>query len=170
MNSTKPTVVVVFTKNNARVLRNPENIEQYLAMDNAIIEPDLSEVQGIPPHYWSLVDGKVVKKGFREGLARARHIRKHGAVNHDHTVGPDLYTPVIEIATTSPIVEVIKQYPPTEILEVTPEVLVEVIIDTTPVELIALPAVILEVPEILPAIPQKLPLLLRIWRWLCRLF
>ncbi len=73
--------VVVFTENNARILINPEHIELYADMPNAVIDPDLSGVVKVPPHLWKLQDGKIVKMGLRESINRIKHIDANGANN-----------------------------------------------------------------------------------------
>lgn len=79
--------VVVFTDNNARILHNPENLRDYKAMKNAIIDPDLKSVAGVPPHLWKLVAGKVVIMDEAESKARENHIAIHGAINsHEQRV------------------------------------------------------------------------------------
>lgn len=47
-------VVVIFTEQNARILVNPENIEQYYALPNASVDPDLTLVKGLSPDNWKL--------------------------------------------------------------------------------------------------------------------
>lgn len=94
--------VVVFTENNARVLTNPDNIEHYRAMDNCLIDPNLDEVRLIPPQYWTVKDGTVVRMSFRELLARARHIRDNGVVN-SFELPPELIKEV-EVYTPTPTV------------------------------------------------------------------
>lgn len=56
--------VVVFNKYGARILVNPG--DAYDNVKDSIINPDLTEVKGLPPHYWKLVDGKVVPKTEKE--------------------------------------------------------------------------------------------------------
>ena len=48
--------VVVFTENNARILINPSNIEAYKDKPKASVNPDLSLVNGVDPHFWKLID------------------------------------------------------------------------------------------------------------------
>lgn len=73
--------VVIFTENNARILTNPENIEAYKNIPNSVINPDLKSVEGVPPHLWKLVDGKVVQKTEEESHQTLEHIKKYGAIN-----------------------------------------------------------------------------------------
>lgn len=57
-------IVVVFNKYGARILVNPG--DAYDNSQDTIINPDLTEVKGLPPHYWKLVDGKVLPKTIIE--------------------------------------------------------------------------------------------------------
>lgn len=71
-------VIVVFTKNNARVLVNPEKFPK----DNYILNPDLSLVKGIPPHLWKLnKDGQIIPMKGQEIHNRLVDIEKHGSDN-----------------------------------------------------------------------------------------
>lgn len=51
--------VVIFTENNARIVTNPEDLDYFKRLPNALINPDFSKVKGIPPHFWKCVDGKL---------------------------------------------------------------------------------------------------------------
>lgn len=51
--------VVIFTENNARILVNPEKIEEFDSKPNAFVNPDLSLVKGIEPQFWKYLKGKV---------------------------------------------------------------------------------------------------------------
>ncbi len=73
--------VVVFTNNNARLLLNPENLSAYEAMPNAVINPDLSGVLRLPPHFWKLKDGKVVKLEDSDITLRIADIGQRDAIN-----------------------------------------------------------------------------------------
>lgn len=72
--------VVIFTANNARILQ-VEDSDPYKSMSNALVDPDLKGLRGIPPHHWKLVDGKVVEMTPVEKASRDSHIEKHGADN-----------------------------------------------------------------------------------------
>lgn len=51
--------VVVFTRNNARVIY-VEDITPYIGNRNSVINPDMSKVIGIAPHFWKYsVNGPV---------------------------------------------------------------------------------------------------------------
>jgi hypothetical protein len=69
--------VIVFTSNNAGILTNPD-MRPYVGRPNVLIDPDLSKVQGIAPHYWKLSNGNVVPLSPPEKLLRDRHIRLFG--------------------------------------------------------------------------------------------
>lgn len=73
--------VVIFTSNNARILSNPENIDQYRDLKDCVIDPDLTLVQGLSPHHWKLLDGKVTPMTAEEQIIREEIINKHGADN-----------------------------------------------------------------------------------------
>ncbi len=73
--------VVVFTNNNARLLLNPENLSAYEAMPNAVINPDLTGVLKLPPHFWQLKDGKVVKLEDSDITLRIADIGQRDAIN-----------------------------------------------------------------------------------------
>jgi hypothetical protein len=44
--------VVIFNKHGAHVLINPHNLEELAKKPNVIVNPDLSQVQGVPMHLW----------------------------------------------------------------------------------------------------------------------
>lgn len=75
--------VVIFTPNNARIIRNPsaEALESFVKWPNVVIDPDLSKVEGLPPHFWKLVDGEIVPLDAAEQTARQNHIEKFGVDN-----------------------------------------------------------------------------------------
>jgi hypothetical protein len=80
--------VVIFTKNNARVLTNPKNLDHYVGHPAALINPDLSLVAGEPPHFWKLDNGKIVPMTRPEKLERLEHHRQHGVDNDIGFVRP----------------------------------------------------------------------------------
>lgn len=47
--------VVVFTQNNARILVNPPDLTKFDGKPNTFINPDLSLVTGVEPHFWKLL-------------------------------------------------------------------------------------------------------------------
>lgn len=73
--------VVVFTKNNARVLKNPPNAEKYYNMENAIVNPDLSKVKGIPTHLWEKNGNGIIPIYGLKREARLHDIEKNGIDN-----------------------------------------------------------------------------------------
>jgi len=75
------TIVVVFTDNNARVLVNPLDLKAFEGAANAVINPDLWELRGIPPHFWKLVEGKILPMTPEECAARQSQLDKSGADN-----------------------------------------------------------------------------------------
>lgn len=75
------TPVVVFTTNNARIIKDHPDMEKILATRDCVIDPDLEAVRGIAPHFWKLVDGKVLPMNEREQKARLAHHEAHGVDN-----------------------------------------------------------------------------------------
>lgn len=75
--------VVVFTKNNARVLINPPHLGALKKRHNVLINPDLTRVLGCPPHLWKIVKGEIWPMGHAERLARERVLELTEADN-DH--------------------------------------------------------------------------------------
>jgi hypothetical protein len=62
--------VVVFTENNARVIYNPSNIDDYKDQPNVLIDPKFDLVVGVPPHFWKKVHDRIepmteIEKGER---------------------------------------------------------------------------------------------------------
>lgn len=53
--------VVIFTEDNA-IIKIVDDVSYYKGMPNVVINPELRNVAGIPPHQWKLVLGKIVKK------------------------------------------------------------------------------------------------------------
>lgn len=50
---------VIFHETGARILVG--DVDSLKGQANVLIKPDLSEVKGLPPHKWDLLEGKVVK-------------------------------------------------------------------------------------------------------------
>lgn len=73
--------VVVFTENNARILTNPVNFADLMNMPNAVVNPNLDALSGVPPHYWKFVNGGVVEMSTKEKARRDTHIARFGAMN-----------------------------------------------------------------------------------------
>ena len=78
---------VVFTSNNARIVVNPSILQKLALKDkkNVVINPDLSLVKGVAPHFWKLSDdGKMVVEMTRpEKLVR---LASHEAFGVDNNV------------------------------------------------------------------------------------
>jgi hypothetical protein len=72
--------VVVFTRNNARIITTSD-ISKYKNRMNISIDPDLSKVQGTPPHFWKLHGRKIVPLTRPEKLARLQDIKVNGLDN-----------------------------------------------------------------------------------------
>lgn len=75
--------IVIFTPTNARVVKNPtdEEYDFISAWPNAIIDPDMSRVDGVPPHFWKLDRGYVVPMNDAERNYRLDQIKKYGVDN-----------------------------------------------------------------------------------------
>lgn len=76
--------MVVFTENNARIL-HVDDISHLEPHPSIHINPNLKAVEGLPPHFWKVVDGKIVSMGGNERLQRLKHIEQYGCKN-DHTL------------------------------------------------------------------------------------
>lgn len=50
---------VVFTRTNSRVIRY-QDIKEIGDLGNVVVNPDLSMVRGVPPHFWTLIDGHII--------------------------------------------------------------------------------------------------------------
>lgn len=81
---------LVFTRNNARFAKG-HPIEK-LKGEAIVINPDLSKVKGVKPHYWKLVKGEVLPMDQFERECRDRDIAKNGCDNdifrHDAAEAP----------------------------------------------------------------------------------
>ena len=72
------TKLVIFTSNNARILINGDPAEY----PGALLNPDLSAVKGIAPHFWKLEDGKIVPMSGEEQSARLKDHEERGVDNN----------------------------------------------------------------------------------------
>lgn len=81
INAPGQNIVVCFTANNARILVNPENIEAYKNMPGAHINPDLTGVLGVPPHFWKEDSGLIVAMSRSERRVRLASIMATGLDN-----------------------------------------------------------------------------------------
>lgn len=77
-------IVVMFTDNNARVLRNPINLEYLKTLDNVLVNPNLSKVTGIPPHLWAKEGDSIRAMSEEESIERHKHHEVHGVLNDIH--------------------------------------------------------------------------------------
>ena len=60
-------VVVFQAEGGARVLKDPPNLEELKANNPCVlVDPELSEVWGIPPHLWCERDGKVTHLAIKD--------------------------------------------------------------------------------------------------------
>lgn len=68
--------IVVFGKDNARIIKgiNPSDWQN---VPGVAVNPDLSELKGIPPNHWKLVDSKIVSKPEEEKEISSPTIIEH---------------------------------------------------------------------------------------------
>lgn len=64
--------VVIFTEDNAIIEKDPERFAQALRYDGSILNPDLSFVKGIPPHFWKQVGNNVFPMTRPEKIKRMK--------------------------------------------------------------------------------------------------
>lgn len=89
---------VAFTPNNARVFHG--SVEDISHMQNVIVNPDLSQVEGIPPHHWKMnIHGKIVKMTDEEKAQRDEHHKTHGIMNDPEAISPPSLSPPSAQAT-----------------------------------------------------------------------
>ncbi len=72
------TKAVIFFKRTAKVVINPPNLIQLSKLDNVLINPDLTLVRKIPPHFWKQVGDSVVSMTRPEKLERLAEIEQFG--------------------------------------------------------------------------------------------
>lgn len=66
-NPMKKFVVIDLGANGCVIIRRPANLAPFEDKKNCLISPDLSEVDGISPHLWRIVDGAVIPRdGFEK--------------------------------------------------------------------------------------------------------
>lgn len=71
--------VYIFTSNYVVMKTNPENLEFWKAQPNALINPDVSGVSGIPVHLWQAHENKIVPVTEQEEIdARAESLLLNG--------------------------------------------------------------------------------------------
>ena len=95
------TKVVVFTENNARILINPSPMPQ--AGPRVFINPDLSAVRGVAPHFWKVAHGKIVPMSRPEKALRLQHIASNGAINNPDIKSSFLSKTKTFLIATSPL-------------------------------------------------------------------
>lgn len=73
----------IFTGTNARVFEYPsdEFFKEASAWPNCVPGPDLSNVDGVPPHFWKQEGGVVVPMNKAEQEARLEKIERFGVDN-----------------------------------------------------------------------------------------
>jgi hypothetical protein len=68
--------LVIFTTNNARVIRDDPS-----EWPTALVSPDRSAVKGVAPHFWKCVDGKLAPMSAPEKFARLAEHEMNGVDN-----------------------------------------------------------------------------------------
>ncbi len=98
------TTVVVFTKNNARILTNPLDLQIFESNPSCAINPSLTKVVGVSPHYWKLVDGEILPMDSSERKARDFNIKVYGADNNHLAVitPPSPHKPLAPVIVIQP--------------------------------------------------------------------
>ena len=76
--------VVVFTTNNARIVKHPDHLSLGIYRGVAVKDPDLSQVRGLSPEKWKLVKGKVVPKNMADMALTRRSHELNGVDNLIH--------------------------------------------------------------------------------------
>ena len=75
--------VVVFTSNNARILVNIPR-KELVTLRTYLENPDLTKVKGVPPHFWKLVNNKIVPMNDFEQSQRRSAIERSGIDNNPY--------------------------------------------------------------------------------------
>lgn len=95
----KKEIYVVFSPTNARILINPEEPLLYEGRDDVIKNPDLTNVQGIPPHFWKVQNYRIVSMTEAEKKQRQKIIDEtvsHYPVVNELVAQVDHFKKVIE--------------------------------------------------------------------------
>lgn len=74
-------IAVVFTPTNARVLINPPNLADLVSSGECILNPDMTYVKQVPPHFWKYESGCIVPMTAEEQALRLDYIRQNGVDN-----------------------------------------------------------------------------------------
>lgn len=72
---------VIFTDNNARLSKDPQQLKDWHDWPNVFYGLSLSKVQGVAPHFWKLKKGKIVAMNTLERVVRAQEIDHFGVDN-----------------------------------------------------------------------------------------
>jgi len=73
-------ITVVFTRNNARIIHGDAG-KKYHGHSCVVVNPDLSVVKNVPPHFWKLSKGKIVPMNGVEKAIRNLEIERDGIEN-----------------------------------------------------------------------------------------
>ena len=91
--------LVIFTTNNARILVGADPADY----PGALVNPDLSAVKGIAPHFWKLADGRIVPMSASEKQARLAEHAAHGVDNDAEKYRVAAAASKVEIPKRKPI-------------------------------------------------------------------
>lgn len=71
---------VIFTRNNARIVKftDFDSIKEYA---NVVLNPNLTLVKGVPPHFWTLEDGFIIPMNDDQKSIRIKQIESMGIDN-----------------------------------------------------------------------------------------
>lgn len=110
-------IAVVFTENNARVVKNPSNIEELQTMENVLIDPDLSAVEKTPPHFWVKEGHEIRPMSRHERERRLEHHKVHGVFNETY-IKPEpeqvIVDRIIERIVEKPVDRIVEKIVPQE--------------------------------------------------------
>lgn len=75
--------IVIFTSNNARIkhVTNSE-LSKWKSVPGSYINPDLSKVNHLPPHYWKVDNGHILPMTTTEIIVRDAQLSLNGADNN----------------------------------------------------------------------------------------
>jgi hypothetical protein len=75
--NSKKDIAVVFNKNNARIVKG-EKAKELSGLPGVVLNPDVSHITKIPPHFWKLEDGVIREMTRPEKMARLDEHKLYG--------------------------------------------------------------------------------------------
>lgn len=78
---------VIFTSNNARLIPF-DHFDELPQTANILVDPDLTQVDGIAPHYWKCVDNKIIPMTELEKMDRDHDHVERGVDNRVDVIVP----------------------------------------------------------------------------------